>query len=269
MEKKATILSLLFISAVVISAVAFIIFSGITAKDYNYVQLEVNPRVEFICDKYFNVVSVRPINDDARIILSGVDYIGMDIDEASVDFLDLCCQTGYVDVDGEDNAINITVIDGITQALDVHITQKIYNYLKKKEILCAVVENYEDRKMFDEKKENNVCCANKYKLMKTIQEFDPSKSIEVLNKLSEESLIDMVENIHHVEPYIPTEKEIKLKEKLIEINKEKYEYHMDKITDKSRAEFSKKFDKFQKNESKKYFEDYTKEYNSWQEHYIS
>ena len=63
MEKRATIISLLFIFAVVISAVAFIIFSGITAKDYNYVQLEVNPRVEFVCDKYFNVVSVRPLND--------------------------------------------------------------------------------------------------------------------------------------------------------------------------------------------------------------
>lgn len=269
MEKKATILSLLFISAVVISAVAFIIFSGITAKDYNYIQLEVNPRVEFVCDKYFNVVSVRPINEDAKILLAGVDYIGMDVDEASVDFIDLCCRLGYIDVEGKDNAVNITVIDGITQALDVHVTQEIYEYLKKKEILCAVVENYEDRKMFDEKKENNVCCANKYKLMKTIQEYDSTKSIETLNKLSEESLIDMVENIHHSDPYIPNNDHIKLKEKLLEINKDKYDNHMAKITDKSKSEFSDKFDKFQKTEAQKYFIDYTKEYNLWQDSHIS
>lgn len=269
MEKRTTILSLLFISAVVISAIAFIIFSGITAKDYNYVQIEVNPRVEFICDKYFNVVSVRPINEDARVILSDIDYIGMDVDEASVDFIDLCARAGYIDVDGEDNAVNITVIDGITQALDVHVTQSIYEYLRSKEIMCAVVENYEDRNMFDEKKKNNVICANKYKLMKTINEYDNSKSINQLNKLSEESLIDMVENIHHSDPFIPSKDDKLLKEKLIEINEEKYNNHMNKITDKSRAKFSDEFNKFQKTKAQKFFENYTKEYNNWQDSNIS
>lgn len=269
MEKRSTILSLIFIFAVIISAIIFIIFSGITAKDYNYVQLEVNPRVEFICDKFFNVISVRPINEDAKVILSDIDYTGMDVDEASVDFVDLCARTGYIDVDGEDNAVNITVIDGITQALDVHVTQSIYEYLKNKEILCAVVENYEDRSMFDEKKRNNVCCSNKYKLMKTIQNYDDTKSIESLNKLSEESLIDMVENIHRSDPFIPSEDNKTLKEKLLQINKEKYDKHMDKITDKSRAEFSDSFDKFQKNNAKIFFENYTREYNNWQEKNIS
>ena len=114
MEKRATIISLVFIFAVILSAITFIIFSGITANDFNYVQIEVNPRVEFITDKYFNVVSARPINEDAKILLAGVDYLGMDVDEASVDFVDLCAKAGYIDVDGENNAVNITVIDGIT-----------------------------------------------------------------------------------------------------------------------------------------------------------
>ena len=242
MEKKGTILSLLFIGAVVVSAIAYIIFSGITARDYNYVQLEINPRIEFICDRYFNVVSARPLNDDAEILLADVDYIGLDVDEASVDFIDLCARAGYIDVNGVDNAVNITVIDGITQALDVHVTQSIYEYLKNKEILCAVVENYEDRSMFDEKKENNVCCPNKYKLMKTIQEYDETKSIETLNKLSEEALIDMVANIHSSEPYIPTEEDITLKTKLIDFNREKYNKHIKSISNESKKEFSEIFD---------------------------
>ena len=269
MEKKATILSLTFIFAVIVSAIIFIIFSGITAKDFNYVQIEVNPRVEFICDKFFNVVSVRPINEDAKILLADIDYLGMDIDEATVDFIDLCARAGYIDVDGENNAVNITVIDGITQALDVHVTEEIYKYLKNKEIMCTVIENYEDRKMFDEKKENNVCCINKYKLMKTIQEYDNTKSLEVLNKLSEEALIDMVTNIHLNEPYKPSENDYILKTKLIDFNREKYENHMNKITDKSKAEFSEKFEKHQKNNSKKYFEDFSKEYTNWQKEHIS
>ena len=181
MEKKSTIIYLIFIGAVAISAVAFIIFSGITAKDYNYVQLEINPRVEFICDQNFDVVSWRPLNEDAEILLSEVNYKGLDVDEASVDFVDLCARAGYIDVDGEDNAVNITIIDGITQALDVHVTQSVYEYLKHKEILCTVVENYEDRSMFDEKKENNICCANKYKLIKTIQEYSQNPEDKEFN----------------------------------------------------------------------------------------
>ena len=269
MEKRATIISLIFVFAVILSAIAFIIFSGITANDFNYVQIEVNPRVEFITDKYFRVVSVRPLNEDAEVILAGVDYLGMDIDEASVDFIDICAKAGYIDVDGETNAVNITIIDGITQALDVHVTEEIYNYLKNKEIMCTVVENYEDRKMFDEKKANQVCCVNKYKLMKTIQEYDNTKSIKSLNKLSEESLIDMVTNIHLSNPYQPSQNDYTLKTKLIDFNREKYEKHMNQITDKSKAIFSKKFDTHQKINSKKYFENFTQEYTNWQKEHIS
>jgi len=269
MEKKGTIISLIFIAAIVLSAAAYIIFTGITASEYNYVQLEVNPRVEFICDNQFNVVSWRPLNEDAEILLAGVDYKGMDVDEVSVDFIDLCAQAGYIDVNGNDNAVNITVIDGITQSLDVHVTQSVYNYLRKKEILCAVVENYEDRSMFDAKKENKVCCANKYKLMKTIQEYDESKSIEQLNKLSEVALIDMVTNIHTTEKYEPNEEDITLKTKLIDFNREKYEKHMKAVTDESRREFSEIFDDFQKEAMPKYAENFTKEYTNWQNNHVS
>ena len=269
MEKKSTIIYLIFIGAVALSAVAFIIFSGITAKDYNYVQLEINPRVEFICDQNFDVVSWRPLNEDAEILLSEVNYKGLDVDEASVDFVDLCARAGYIDVDGEDNAVNITIIDGITQALDVHVTQSVYEYLKHKEILCTVVENYEDRSMFDEKKENNICCANKYKLIKTIQEYNPELEMDELKKLSEEELIDMIENIHHTEKFTPTENDKTMKEKLLELNKEKYESHMQKISNESQRNFSEKFDKHQKDTFQKYSNNFAKEYTNWQNVNIS
>ena len=167
MEKKLTIISLIFVIVVVASAVAVIIFTGITAREYNYVQLEINPRVEFLCDKNFKIVSVKPLNEDAKIVLSDLEYVGMDIDMACVDFVDQCAQTGFIDVNGSDNALNITVIDGITQALDVHVTKEIFSYLKRNEILCAVVENYEDRQISEEKKKDSVTCSNKYKLIKT------------------------------------------------------------------------------------------------------
>lgn len=269
MEKKGTIISLIFVGVVILSAVGLIIFSGITAKEYNYVQLEINPRVEFLCDKNFKVVSFRPINEDAEIILTGVEYKGMDISDASVDFIDTCARAGYIDVDGSDNAVNITVIDGITQALDVHVTQKINEYFRKNEILCAVIENYEDRHMFDEKKKSNVCCPNKFKLMQTMHEIVPEKSMEDLAKLSEVQLIDMLNNIHNEYTFEPTHDQIELKTKLIDFNREKYNTHKEKITNESQSKFATTYEKFQKNEGAKYAENFNKSYNDWQNVHVS
>lgn len=269
MEKKGTIICLIIIGVILLSAVGYIIFSGITANEYNYVLLEINPKIEFLCDKNFKVVSFRPLNYDAEVLMVGVEYKGMDIKDATSDFVDICARAGYIDVDGQDNALNITIIDGITQALDVHVTQNIYSHLRKQEILCAVVENYEDRHMFDEKKKNQVCCANKYKLIKTMQTYLPDKSTNELNKLSEVELIDIVNNIHSEYSFEPTEEQIELKTKLIDFNREKYNEHMKKITDKSQQAFSSKFDEFQKNKAQSYMINFDKSYTTWQNKHYS
>ena len=47
MEKKGTIICLIIIGVILLSAVGYIIFSGITANEYNYVLLEINPKIEF------------------------------------------------------------------------------------------------------------------------------------------------------------------------------------------------------------------------------
>jgi len=264
MEKKGTIVSIIFVITIVICISALIIFSGITANEYNYVQLEVNPKVEFLCDNRFKVVSYRPLNNEAKIILSDVDYIGMSMEDASVDFLDLCAKTGYIDVDGKDNAVNITVIDGLTQALDVHIVKNINTYLRKKEILCAVTETYEDRNMIDKKKENNVCCANKLKLIETIMDYDDNAKLDTLKKLSEVELIDLVSNIHNTSNYKSLKEEKKQKEILINNNKEKYDNHINSINNNSQKEFNKLYEDYQKSTEEKYKTNFEEKYILWQ-----
>ena len=265
MEKKNTIICLIVVALIVGCAVATIIISGITAKDYNYVQIEVNPRAEFILDKKFKVVSVNPLNNDARIVLSDMNLIGMEMDDAATEYLTECAKTGYLDVNGVNNAANITVIDGLTQALDVHVTQTTYEFFRENEIMGAVTETYEDRTMFDKRKEEQVCCSNKYKLLTTITEVDPSKDIKSLKKMSEVNLIEMVAKKHKDEPFIPTEEEIVRKQELIATNANKYNVHMKSITDNTQKEFSKLFDDFQKISTKAYMQDFEKEYEKWQE----
>ena len=264
MEKKGTIVSLIFVAVLVLCAVGFIIFTGITAREYNYVQLEINPKIEFICDNNFKVVSCRPLNNDAKIVLANVNYQGMTVEDASVDFLDICAQTGYIDVNGSNNAVNVTVIDGLTQALDVHIIKKINSYLRKNEILCAVTETYEDRSMIDSKKENNICCTNKLKLIYTIMDYDKNANFDTLKNMSEVELIDMVANIHNTSVFHISDEQKNIKEKLIEQNKEIYEKHKKAITTDSQKEFSKIFDNYSKTSAEKYKLNYNKEYNNWQ-----
>ena len=265
MEKKANIIALIAIALLVIGTALFIIFSGLVAGEYNYVQIEVNPRVEFLCDKKYKVVSAYPLNEDARIVISDMDFVGMDVDDATTSFINECARCGFIDVDGKDNATNITIIDGITQALDVHVTQKVYDYYRSNEILCAVTETYEDRSIFDEKKENNASCSNKYKLIKTLHEQDENLAISDLAKLNEIDLVKLVKARHDNNPYVPTDFDVLQKQELKNSYASKYANHLIKITDETQREFSSTFEKFQKEEIKPYTINFEKEYYNWQE----
>lgn len=268
MEKKANIISLIIVTILVASIAIYIILTGMVAKDYNYVQIEVNPRAEFLCDNKFNVVSVYPLNQDARIVLSDLDLIGLDIEEATTTFIDECAKAGYIDVNGIDNSTNITVIDGITQRLDVHVTQSVYKYFQSNEIMSAVTETYEDRSMFDEKKKQKVNCSNKLKLIQTLTEQDQNLSIDKLRKLSEVELVDIVEKHHKNTPFIPTEEELEEKTQRIKNNSSYYNKHKKAITPNTQREFSTLFSDFQKDSIKEYQENFNKEYIYWQENKV-
>lgn len=265
MEKKATTISLIFVSVVVLSAVALIIFMGITAREYNYVQLEVNPKVEFIVDKKFKAVSYRPLNDDGLVVLANENLKGLDIEDACVKYLDICSRLGYIDVDGIDNAVNLTIIDGLTQALDTHICEGIFGYLKDNEIVCSVTENADDRASLEGKKKENLCCSNKYKLISTICEMDDRQDFDDLKKLSEIELIDIVTNIHQTKHFVVTQEAINKKAELEQANASKYTSHMEKITNSSKSEFATLLEKFQIASTKNYKLDFEKEYTNWQE----
>ena len=264
MEKKGTIISLILIAIIITCAVTFIIVSGITMQDYNYVQIEVNPRAEFICDNKYNVISVAPLNDDARIVLADMTFEDMKIEDAVVSFIDECAKCGFIDVNGVSNATNITVIDGITQALDVHVTQKVYEYFRTKEIMSSVTETYEIRKVFDEKKDNKIACSNKYKLISTMTECNTNDDIQSLRKLSEVELVDKVLLRHKNQPYTPTQEEIQTKQQLLTSNQSIYSTHVNSITNNTQKEFSSLFDKFQKYSAQEYQKDFEKEYTYWQ-----
>lgn len=264
MEKRNTIISLIIIGVIIIGAITIIILSGITTQGYNYVQIEINPRAEFICDNNNNVISSYPLNEDAQIVMSDIDFSNMQIEDAVIKFIDESARCGFIDVNGVANATNITILDGITQALDVHITQKIFEYYRTKEIMSSITENYEIRQIFNDKKEAQISCPNKYKLIKTMLEKDNTQNLQDLKKLSEAELVKMVLSKHQQQPFQPSVQNINTKKELVANNINKYTQHMNAISDFSQQEFSTLLDDFQKQSTDNYFQDFDKEYSNWQ-----
>ena len=131
--------------------------------------------------------------------------------------------------------------------------------------MCAVIETYEDRSIFDEKKQNGIGCSNKYKLIKTICEEDPSFTIENLKKKTEVELVDMVYQRHTQNPFVATEHNLNQKNELILRYKTNYHNHNQAISHNSQKEFSKLFENFQKQSTSKYQNNFSKEYGLWQE----
>ena len=75
----------------------------------SYVSLSINPLLELVVEDNI-VVSVNYANEDAEILLSDVNLIGMTVEEAAELFVNLAVLAGYMDIEGEDNLVTVTVI---------------------------------------------------------------------------------------------------------------------------------------------------------------
>ena len=75
-----------------------------------YVAVDINPSIEFVVDEEDLVESFIFLNEDAAILCADVDFIGMNVDDAVQLFIEIATEAGYVDPEGDDNAVLITVL---------------------------------------------------------------------------------------------------------------------------------------------------------------
>lgn len=263
MEKKQTIITLICIAVLLIGVATFIILSGLITMDSNYVLLEINPRIEFVTDRNYIVTSYTPLNVEAKELAVQETFVGLNVDEAVVKFVDLCTRANYIDVESSDNAIKLTVVDGLTQALDTHIVESVHSYLKKNEILCTLIENPSDLNSYKSARKHNIGNLNKYKLIESIIENNYSTmSYDELKNMSEDDLIAIVKVSHPVS-HEYTEEELTNKVKLLDFNRERYDSHKEKINDSTQREFAKLYEEHQKNHSIEYKNNFDKMYEEW------
>ena len=74
---------------------------------YGYINVDINPSIEFVVDKEFEVLHSKALNDDAKTIAKGLDVKGKDIYSVINDFMDKCEDHGYI-VAKEDNVVLVS-----------------------------------------------------------------------------------------------------------------------------------------------------------------
>lgn len=258
-KKEIFIIAAVILCFIVVAIV--VATTGASNGGNNYVRLEINPKMEFIVTKG-KVVSYRAVNKEAKELLSQEEILGLSMEEATEKFLELSAQAGYLDVDGENNAIKMTVISGLTQEDDVKVFRAAQKFLSKHEILGVIVQNDSDMEVFKAAKKDKVS-PDKYALIKSAQELYPDKKDDELKKLSCKKLIELIKEGQNADSKEYTEEDLINKTKLIDFNRVKYEKHEEGITKESGREFGKKLKKFQEENLTAYEVEFSKKYDEW------
>lgn len=250
--------------------VVFFAFMGVKNVEYNYIKLEVNPKVEFITDKNNNIISVFPINKEAKELIVNENFVGMSIWDGSQKFVDLCVQANYIDVETKDNAVKLTVVSGLTEMADVKIYRAITKYFLEHEINCVIIENENDLQEFNEAKKYGVS-ANKFALMESVCNFDLDLSMKQAKELTEKELINKIKTAHELQVLqtIDCSEELNNKAKLIDFNRAKLNHHKENITTQSVKKFADEYKQFVKGNRRDYKTNFNGKYEEWKRNKIN
>jgi len=101
-----------------VGSMAMLVGCGET-KESKVMNVDVNPKLEFVLDKDNKVVSVTALNDDGSCILQGdVTFVGLSAEDATKTFLDKAKEYGFV-VEADTNALTISISgDGADKLLN-------------------------------------------------------------------------------------------------------------------------------------------------------
>lgn len=110
-----------------------------------YVYLKINPEVELAVNSEGKVEAVYYANEDAEILLSQTDLIGMDIEDAVEKIVDEATEAGYIDVEGTENEVEVGIITDedednapIEERLRNRLRERIHKYFDNNGIFGVV-----------------------------------------------------------------------------------------------------------------------------------
>ncbi len=264
MKKGMQVLVIVLVLVIFAGAALTVALIGTRAGKTHYVCIEVNPKVEILVGGKNKVKSIRPLNEEAKILLIGEELVGKKIGEAVKHFMTLCGKSGYLKL-GEDaqNGVKVSVLSGFNQSLETKIVESVNGYFVDSNIYGCVIECPEDLQNYKEAKKYKVS-AEHYDLALAVKQWDPAQDMKKLVKKSNKKLIDMIEQQHKNYELEYTSEELANKSKLIDFNRTNYEEHINKISNESTRIFRTKLEKYVKENKKNYEIDWENRYDKWQ-----
>lgn len=127
-----------------IGMVAAILAIGIMAAVYylspaNYLSLDVNPSIELQTNRLNQVVSVNPVNEDAKQILAGYELTDRNLETVIKDIVDRMIVNGYIASDLDNEILISTEDKSTTSTLADTVNNIITAYLKEKQLAASTI----------------------------------------------------------------------------------------------------------------------------------
>lgn len=167
----------------------------VTDEPVAVVQMDVNPSISFTVNEENVVVSVYGENDEGKMIISGENLVGLELDEAIEKVITIESETGYLlkgSVSGDKNNISIS-IEANTEEISETIKEKVQN----------AVSNVCDELQIEEKLE--IAKSNiKDKLVQRALSIDPTLSEEEAKQMTNDQLLAYITGCHLEKISLPT-----------------------------------------------------------------
>ena len=187
---------------IVLLAVLAITFAGCSAtsaEGESFMSVDINPSIEFILDENDEIISIKFNNEDAEIVGADIDFIGMHYEDALNAFMNAAVETGYIDVESNDNNVIITIgNDNETQQneLNNNARETAQTYLEENKIGGAVLNGevvYEDLEAIADEYDISI---GKARMIKSAQANDETLSTEELAEMPMEDLMELITTAH-------------------------------------------------------------------------
>jgi hypothetical protein len=104
--------------------------------------VNINPEMEMIIDVNGYVISVKYKNEDAEIVGAGLTLIGLHYEDALKLYLNAAIQTGYLDIERNDNAVVVQTAnmnEGVESALQLQVQTKLQTFFQENAVGAVVL----------------------------------------------------------------------------------------------------------------------------------
>lgn len=106
------------------------------------VSVNINPEMDMIIDANGYVIGAMYKNEDAEIVGAGLTLIGLHYEEALQLYLHAAIQTGYLDIERNDNAVVVQTANmnaGIESALQLQVQTKLQTFFQENAVGAVVL----------------------------------------------------------------------------------------------------------------------------------